>query len=149
MAFSVKRSIWNSPMALKRINHNNLLSANYSKALYGLKQAPRAWFERLSHFLHSLGFVTSRADSSLIIRQTPDHCCYILVYVDDIVITGSSSTVVNQLINTMNKKFALKDLGPLSFFVGIEVSYPPTGGLFLSQSKYIQDLLNKTNGGFV
>lgn len=102
------------------------------KALYGLKQAPRACFDHLSQYLHTLGFVSSRADISLLIRKTNGDCCYILVYVDDIIITGSSTSVITALIKDLNSKFALKDLGPLSYFLEIEVSYPPSGGMFLS-----------------
>lgn len=59
-------------------------------------------------------------------------------------ITGSSSTVISGLINSLKAKFESKDLRQLNYFFGIEVSYPPTGGLFLSQSKYILDLLHKS-----
>lgn len=115
------------------------------KALYGLKQAPRAWFERLSTFLCSFGFVHANADSSLLVYHHDKCFCYVLIYVDDIVITGSSSTFVEQLIQSLNKCFSLKDLGILSYFLGVEVSTLPSGGMFLSQKKYVSDLLYKTN----
>ncbi|KAA0052371.1 putative mitochondrial protein [Cucumis melo var. makuwa] len=114
------------------------------KALYGLKQAPRAWYENLSLGLHSLGFRTSKADTSLLIRVTPTSCCYALIYVDDLIIMGSSKKDVNSLVHSLNSQFALKDLGKLSYFLGVEVSYPTNGDLFLSQSKYITDLLQRT-----
>lgn len=114
------------------------------KALYGLKQASRAWYERLSSFLHTLGFHTSTADSSLMIHISGFICCYILIYVDDIVIMGNSDVTVSHLISELNAKFFLKDLGKLNYFLGVEVSYPSSGGLFLSQSKYIFDLLTHT-----
>lgn len=72
------------------------------------------------------------------------HHCYILVYVDDIIITSSHSDVIDQLIHALNQKFSLKDLGKLSFFLGVEVSYPSANKLFLSQQKYVSDLLYKT-----
>lgn len=71
-------------------------------------------------------------------------CCYILIYVDDIIILGNSDNAISQLICDLNSKISFKDLGPLSYFLGIEVSYLPTGGLFLSQSKYIAGLLTCT-----
>ncbi|XP_071727199.1 secreted RxLR effector protein 161-like [Rutidosis leptorrhynchoides] len=58
------------------------------KALYGLKQAPRAWFQRLSSFLVSLGFTCSRADTSLFVFKKDSNILYLLVYVDDIILTG-------------------------------------------------------------
>lgn len=80
------------------------------KSLYGLKQAPQAWFERLSSFLHSIGFMTSKADYSLLFHHSSIGVCYILVYVDDIVISGSSSDASTSLISTLHAKFALKNL---------------------------------------
>lgn len=76
------------------------------KALYGLKQAPRTWFECLSRFLPSLGFVNSRADSSLLFQHSHGEHCYILVYVDDIVITGSFSSMIDSLVATLHQKFS-------------------------------------------
>lgn len=72
------------------------------KALYELKQAPQAWFESLSQFLDSLEFITSRVDSSLLIKQRKIDCCYILVYVDDKVMTGSFFVVISDLIAILN-----------------------------------------------
>lgn len=110
------------------------------KALYGLKQAPRAWFDRLRSILISLGFRNARADQSLFMRITSQHTTYILVYVDDIIVTGSSPAEVAIVISCLNSKFALKDLGPLSYFLGIQVEYTAEG-VILSQKKYISDLL--------
>lgn len=115
------------------------------KALYGLKQAPRAWFDRLSSYLQSMSFKSSRADSSLMIYHLNGCCCYILIYVDDIIITGNSTTMIQDLIRGLDSEFSLKDLGKLSFFLGVEVSTLPNGELFLSKKKFIQDLLVKTN----
>ena len=67
------------------------------KAIYGLKQAPWAWYDALRTFLVSLGFVTSRADTSLFILRRPSHTVYFLVYVDDLIITGSDLALVAKL----------------------------------------------------
>jgi hypothetical protein len=64
------------------------------KSLYGLKQAPRTWFLRFTSFLHSLGFVSSRSDSSLFILQTATATAYIVLYVDDIILTASSTEML-------------------------------------------------------
>lgn len=77
------------------------------KALYGLKQAPYAWYEKLSSSLHSLGFRTSKADLSLLIRITPSSCCYIPIYVDDLVVMGDSKKDLDELIKSLNNNFAL------------------------------------------
>lgn len=89
------------------------------KALYGLKQAPRAWFEKLHSALLSLGFVSAKSDQSLFIKITPQDSTYILVYVDDILITGSNK-VITSLIQSLDKAFALKDLGTINYFLGIQ-----------------------------
>ena len=81
------------------------------RSLYGLKQSPRAWYARLSQLLHQLGFVASKADTSLFIFSQGDVHIYILVYVDDIVIAGSTSAVVDRLVQSLSDSFPIKDLG--------------------------------------
>lgn len=112
--------------------------------MYGLKQAPRAWFEKLHTALISFGFTSAKSNQSLFIRYTPQHTIYILVYVDDILITVDNTNIITNLIKDLNKQFALKDLGNLNYFLGIEVTYLSGGKIHLSQRKYIQDLLIKT-----
>jgi hypothetical protein len=116
------------------------LVCKLNKALYGLKQAPRAWFERLKATLLTFGFKSSRCDPSLFTLHTKTQCIFILVYVDDIIITGNSTTAIQQLVHKLNSEFSLKDLGKLDYFLGIEVHHSPSGSLLLSQSKYIKDL---------
>ncbi|KAM0002129.1 putative RNA-directed DNA polymerase [Helianthus debilis subsp. tardiflorus] len=111
-----------------------------SKALYGLKQAPRAWFQRLSTFLLSYGFICSRADSSLFILRKDTHIMYLLVYVDDLILTGNDDTILRSFISRLHREFAIKDLGSLNYFLGLEVVHTDTG-LFLTQAKYAKDIL--------
>lgn len=113
------------------------------KALYGLKQAPRAWYEELKHTLLAAGFINSVADTSLFISTHGNHRVYLLVYVDDIVVTGSSSVLVDRIISLLATRFSIKDLGSLSYFLGIEATRT-SKGLHLMQRKYIHDLLEKT-----
>ncbi|CAH9116094.1 unnamed protein product [Cuscuta europaea] len=110
------------------------------KALYGLKQAPRAWYLALSRFLLSMGFRRSQTDHSLFVYNHAGVLIYFLVYVDDIVLTGSSDTVLARFISQLTKEFSVKDLGPLHHFLGIEVVPHPTG-LLLSQRQYILTIL--------
>jgi histone deacetylase 1/2 len=112
------------------------------KALYGLKQAPRAWHARLSSVLTGLGFTPSTADTSLFILRCPSFTVYMLVYVDDIILVSSSTTAADRLVAQLGASFALKDLGSLHYFLGIEV-YPKGPGLLLSQKKYATDLLHR------
>jgi hypothetical protein len=114
------------------------------KALYGLKQAPRAWYSRLSSTLNEMGFRRSHADTSLFIHNMGSEFIYILIYVDDILVTGPNHSMIAQLIKRLQCDFVLKDLGPLTFFLGIEAIRVPLG-LVLSQQRYITNLLKKTN----
>jgi len=81
------------------------------KALYGLKQAPRAWFERLKSTLLNFGFKSSKCDPSLFTLHTQAHCIFILVYVDDIIITGNSKLAIQNLVHQLSSEVSLKDLG--------------------------------------
>lgn len=93
------------------------------KAIYGLKQGPRAWFVTFTSIIILMGFHQSKADLSLFFKHTPHYTIYLLVNIDNIIITGSDDKEFQFLIITLNKKFALKYFGLLSFFLGIEVSY--------------------------
>ena len=114
------------------------------KSLYGLKQAPRAWFDRFTSQLLHLGFVASLADPSLFIYQFNHTTIYLLLYVDDIIITGNNSTQISHLIIALSHTFELKDLGALSYFLGIQI-IPTRCGLTLCQSKYASDILHRFN----
>ncbi|KAG7543114.1 Reverse transcriptase RNA-dependent DNA polymerase [Arabidopsis thaliana x Arabidopsis arenosa] len=114
------------------------------KAIYGLKQAPRAWYTVLRDFLLEAGFFNSVADMSLFILHKAGITLFVLGYVDDIVVTGNSSTHVQLFIDFLTARFSLKDMGALSYFLGIEVTRT-VNGLTLTQMKYINDLLQRTN----
>ncbi|XP_068655316.1 uncharacterized mitochondrial protein AtMg00810-like [Aristolochia californica] len=109
-------------------------------ALYGLKQAPRAWFQRFSSFLTHLGFHCSRADPSLFVFNRHSDILYLLLYVDDIIITSNNSSLLDNFANKLHSEFATKDLGSLSYFLGLEAT-PTADGLFLSQLKFVRDIL--------
>lgn len=110
------------------------------KSLYGLKQAPRAWFECFTTHLLTLGFVASLADSSLFVRIERASCTYLLLYVDDIIITGSDSSYISHLKLCLGDEFQITDLGILKYFLGLEVKNCDVG-FHVSQGKYLRDLL--------
>lgn len=115
-----------------------------SKALYGLKQAPRAWFHRLSTFLVSYGFLCSRANTSLFVYTNNSNIIYLLLYVDDLILTGNNETMLPSFTTRLHHEFAIKDLGDLNYFLGLEVSHTEDG-LFLSQTKYAKDVLSRAD----
>ena len=90
-----------------------------NKSLYGLKQAPRAWYSRFARFLLTLGFTEAKADTSLFIYCRGDETAYLLLYVDDIVLTASSQQLLEHVISSLQREFAMKDLGQLHHFLGI------------------------------
>ena len=114
------------------------------KALYGLKQAPRAWYQELKTFLCTAGFQNSIADTSVFIYVRGSDIVYVLVYVDDIIVTGSSTKLITSFIDALAARFSLKDPKDLCYFLGIEATRTASG-LHLMQRKYIVDLLVKTN----
>jgi hypothetical protein len=114
------------------------------KALYGLKQAPRAWFSRLSNKLLELGFHGPKSYTSLFTFQFAAFTMFIQIYVDDIIITCSKASAIDELLSLLASDFSIKDLGPLHFFLGIEVISTP-GGSFLSQFVDILGILRRNN----
>ena len=114
------------------------------KSLYGLKQAPRAWYTRLNDFLLSIGFRASKVHTSLFIFSIGADICYLLVYVDDILLTGSNSLLLQRLIQLLSLEFKLRDLGYVHYFLGIEVQ-STSMGLMLCQHKHILDILTRAS----
>uniref|UniRef100_A0A8R7V940 Integrase catalytic domain-containing protein n=1 Tax=Triticum urartu TaxID=4572 RepID=A0A8R7V940_TRIUA len=114
-----------------------------TKALYGLKQSPRAWFGRFRKEICSMGYRQSNADHTLFFKCQCDYITILLVYVDDIVITGNNEVEISQLKKMLAKSFEVKDMGYLHYFWGIKVAYGPKG-IYLSQRKYVLDLLEET-----
>jgi hypothetical protein len=112
------------------------------KSLYGLKQALRAWFMRLSDFLLTISFRASKVDTSLFILNVNHDICYLLVYVDDILITGNNSALIHRLSILLGSEFKLRDLGHAHYSLGIEIA-PTSIGLELSQHKYVLDILSR------
>ena len=98
-----------------------------NKALYGLKQAPRAWIFKLRIALVGQGFLSSQVDVSLFIKRVGSKVLFLLVYVDDILITGNDHALLHHTITSLNATFALKYLGVVSYFFGFKVSRDSKG----------------------
>ena len=113
-----------------------------AKSLYGLKQAPRAWFQRFATFAITIGFVASRSDASLFILKRGTQAAYLLLYVDDIVLSASTTDLLHEIVTKLKAEFAMKDMGPLHYFLGIQVHRTPRG-FFLSQAQYAEEVLQR------
>ena len=110
------------------------------KALYRLKQAPKAWHDQIDTFFLSLGFQNCYADNNLYIFSQDNLLCLIILYVDDLLITGSLASKIEELHADLKTTFEMTDLGLLHYFIGMEV-YQSHGGIFLSQHRYLKQLL--------
>jgi hypothetical protein len=129
------------PPGLKDSHHPTYV-CKLHKAIYGLRQAPRAWHDALKTFITSHGFTTSQSDPSLFIYASGTILAYFLVYVDDLLLTGNDASFLNHFIQSLSNRFSLKHMGTPHYFLGIEL-VPSRTGLFLSQHKFIRDILEK------
>jgi hypothetical protein len=105
-----------------------------NKSLYGLKQAPRAWYSCFASHIQSLGFIEAKADTSLFIYQHGPDTAYLLLFVDDIILTASTSALLRQIITSLQQSFPMKDLGPFSISWGLQCIVPPLACCSLSAS---------------
>ncbi|WVZ85083.1 LOW QUALITY PROTEIN: hypothetical protein U9M48_032040 [Paspalum notatum var. saurae] len=107
-----------------------------------LELAPRAWYSRFATFLVSLGFTEAKSDTSLFVYRHGDATAYLLLYVDDIVLTTSSQHLLQTIIRSLQQEFAMKDFGVLHYFLSVTVE-PRPSGLFLHQRQYALDVLER------
>lgn len=113
------------------------------KSLYGLKQSPRAWFGRFTKFMKSIAYKQSNSDHALFLKGNKKTITALIVYVDDMIVTGNDHEEKEALQIHLAQEFEMKSLGHLKYFLGIEVSRSKEG-IFLSQRKYAMDLLKET-----
>src|SRR3984885_12829257 len=122
-------------------NDPNLV-CRLKKALYGLKQAPRTWYYRLDKHLHQQGFSKGSADSNLYIKVENDKLLILVVYVDDIIFGSNEEDMSQSFALVMQKEFEMSLLGELTYFLGLQIQQKE-GGIFLSQTKYLKQILKK------
>ncbi|XP_076926353.1 uncharacterized protein LOC143589490 [Bidens hawaiensis] len=113
------------------------------KSLYGLKQSPRAWFGIFTLAMKKYGFKQSNSDHTLFLKQNGKLITYLIIYVDDMIITGNDEEEVKKLKENLSTEFEMKDLGRLKYFLGIEVLRSKKG-IFIRQKKYVLELLAET-----
>ena len=111
-------------------------------ALYGLKQAPRAWFVKFSSTIFRLGYTTSPYDSTLFLHHTNKDTILLFLYVDDMIITDDGFSGIQKLKDFLSQQFEMKDLGHLSYFLGLEITHS-TYGIYITQAKYASELLSQ------
>nr|KYP76233.1 Copia protein [Cajanus cajan] len=124
------------------VSTNGKLVCRLQKAIYGLKQSPRAWFGRFSLAMKKYGYRQSNVDHTLFLKKRKGKLTALIIYVDDMIITGDDSEEINRIQEQLNSEFEMKNLGELKYFLGIEVARSREG-IFISQKKYVLDLLSK------
>nr|GFA57176.1 retrovirus-related Pol polyprotein from transposon TNT 1-94 [Tanacetum cinerariifolium] len=112
------------------------------KALYGLKQAPKAWYDELSKFLLQNHFFKGTIDPTLFIRCFNDDILVVQVYIDDIVFGSTHPRYIQLFFDLMKSRFEMSMMGEMTFFLGLQVNQSPCG-IFINQSKYVLEILNK------
>ncbi|KAI3665458.1 hypothetical protein L6452_44085 [Arctium lappa] len=112
------------------------------KALYGLHQAPRAWYDTLSTYLLENRFERGIIDKTLFIKRQKKGILLVQIYVDDIIFRSSKDQMCRDFEELMHKSFKMSSMGEITFFLGIQVKQQKDG-IFISQSKYVKDILNK------
>ncbi|KAG2963948.1 hypothetical protein PC120_g27454 [Phytophthora cactorum] len=113
------------------------------KAIYGLKQASRVWNETFDEFVCSIGFQVSAFDPCLYIKVVDGHCVLVLVYVDDVLITGSSPELIARTKTDLKTRFEMTDSGKCAFVLGIELVDGPDGSVTMCQRRYVDDILKR------
>ncbi|KAK8951274.1 hypothetical protein KSP39_PZI003194 [Platanthera zijinensis] len=120
----------------------NKMVCKLEKALYGLKQSSRTWFGRFSSAMKKYGYHQSNSDHTLFLKHRQGKITALIVYVDDMIITGDDTDEILRLQKQLSTEFEMKNLGGLKYFLGIEVARSRKG-IFLSQRKYVLDLLTE------
>ncbi|GJU69139.1 putative ribonuclease H-like domain-containing protein [Tanacetum coccineum] len=118
------------------------------KALYGLHQAPRAWYETLSSFLMENGFRRGTIAKTLFNKKKKSDIMLVQVYVDDIIFGSTKKSMCTEFEECMHKRFQMSSMGELTFFLGLQVKQQPDG-IFISQDKYVADILKKFDFLFI
>lgn len=114
--------------------------------MYGLKQAPRQWNAKLTDALLKFKFQQSQYDHSLFIKKGAEGITIVLVYVDDMLITGDSLKLIEDTKMSLQEAFKMKDLGELKYFLGIEFARCKEG-ILMHQRKYALELISRTGLG--
>jgi hypothetical protein len=107
-----------------------------------VKQAPRAWYECLRDFLIANGFKVGKADPTLFTKTLENDLFVCQIYVDDIIFGSTNESTCEKFSRIMTQKFEMSMMGELKYFLGFQVKQLQEG-TFISQTKYIQDILTK------
>ncbi|GKD14926.1 putative ribonuclease H-like domain-containing protein [Tanacetum coccineum] len=114
------------------------------KALYGLHQAPRAWYDTLANYLLCNGFQRGKIDQTLFIKRQKGHILLVQIYMDGIIFGSTKKELCDEFEKLMKDKFQMSSMGELTFFLGLQIQQKKKG-IFISQDKYVNEILRKYN----
>jgi hypothetical protein len=125
------------------VNDQEGMMCKFVKSLYGLKQAPKQWHDKFDKTLTSVGFVTNEADKCVYYRYGGGEGVILCLYVDDILIFGTSLEWIKEVKDFLSQKFEMKDLGEVDVILNIKLIKGENGGVTLSQTHYVEKLLSR------
>ncbi|GKE59607.1 putative ribonuclease H-like domain-containing protein, partial [Tanacetum coccineum] len=131
------------PLSFEDPNHPDKVY-KVVKALYGLHQAPRTWYDTLANYLLCNGFQRGKIDKTLFIKKQKGHILLVQIYVDDIIFGSTKKELCDEFEKLMKDKFQMSSMGELTFFLGLQVQQKKKG-IFISQDKYVHEILRKYN----
>ena len=118
------------------------LFLNLKKVLYGLKQTPKTWYERLSSFLVSNGFVKGKIDTILFTKHVDSDILIVQIYVDDIIFGSTNEMLCKDFESCLKKEFRMSMMRELNYFLGLQINQK-SDGIFMHQAKYTRELIKK------
>ncbi|GJR43162.1 putative ribonuclease H-like domain-containing protein [Tanacetum coccineum] len=141
---TIKEEVYvTQPLGFKDLNHPNKVY-KVVKALYGLHKAPRAWYETLANYLLGNGFKRGKIDQILFIKKQKGDILLVQVYVDDIIFGSTNKELCTAFEKLIKDKFQMSFMRELTFFLGLQVQQKEDG-IFISQDKYVAEILKKFN----
>jgi hypothetical protein len=112
------------------------------KSLYGIKKSPQSWYAKMDNFLIDTRFSRCHSDPNVYTKKVGSHIIILVLYVDDLILSGSDSKLLNHVKISLKKKFEMTYLGFLHYFLGLQV-LQTNDGFFLSESKYSCEILRR------
>ena len=116
------------------------------KAIYGLKQASRQWNAKIHRTLLNQGFIRTYSDAGVYVysSKTNGQVCYVVLYVDDLLLLGDSKPFIEQIKNHLKKEYQMTDLGPVERFLGLRIRRDrQKRQILVDQSEYVQTVLER------
>jgi hypothetical protein len=121
---------------------DSYLVCRLKKYLYGIKKAPREWYSKIYSYMFLQNFVHCKSEPNVYMLKTTDSLLLLVLYVDDLLIIGCSTSMIVAVKRILHDRFLMMDMGPLHFFLGLEISQDASG-IRLSQAKYAWDILER------